>query len=146
MRTAIKSIKFNNKSMTLFIPKIFGFINGLIKKKKIFIEPNHLFEVKIFNSHQSTFLIKYSQKGQRLIEEALLGCWKKNIQIPQSEILKFQIFVTNPTENKKLKCNIEVNEFSDTKDIINTTKFSFFVGTTLDTWQWKSFEVKSILN
>jgi hypothetical protein len=58
----------------------------------------------------------------------------------------FQIFITNPTENKKLKCNIEVKEISDTTGIINITKFSFFVGTTLDTWQWKSFEVKSILN
>ena len=109
--------------MALFIPKIFGFVNDLIKKKKKFIEPNNLFEVKIFNSHQSTFLIKYSQKGQTLIEETLLGCWKKLIQVPQSEILKFQIYVTNPTENKKLKCNIEVNEISDTKDIINITKF-----------------------
>ena len=132
--------------MTLFIPKIFGFIHGLIKKKKQLIEPYHLFEVKIFNSHQSTFLIKYSQKGQTLIEETLVGCWKKLIQVPQSEILKFQIYITNPTQNKKLKCNIEVNEISDTKDIINITKFSFFVGTTLDTWLWKSFEVKSILN
>ncbi|MFN6320399.1 MAG: hypothetical protein ACK4YE_02470 [Bacteroidota bacterium] len=90
--------------------------------------------------------MKYSQNGQFVIDESMVGTWKKKIQVPISELLKFQVYISNPTENKKLKCQIEVNELSEENSAINTTKFSFPVGSTLETWEWKSFEVKSILN
>jgi hypothetical protein len=71
----------------------------------------------------------------------MVGTWKKLMQIPQAESLKFHIYITNPTENKKLKCQIEVNELTEENSVINTTKFSFPVGCTLESWVWKTFEV-----
>ena len=121
-------------------------LKNVFRGKKIFIEPVNLFEVHILTSHHSTYLVKYSQNGQFVIDESMVGTWKKKIQVPISELLKFQVYITNPTENKKLKCQIEVNELSEENTVINTTKFSFPVGCTLETWEWKSFEVKSILN
>jgi hypothetical protein len=126
-----------------------NFIAGLkriFNRKNIFVEPCHLFEVRIYTSHHSTYLIKYVQNGKSVVEESLTGCWKKVIQVPISEILVFQVYITNPTEIKKLKCNIEVNELSNENEVINTSKFSFQVGLSLPTWIWTPFQVKSILN
>lgn len=121
-------------------------LKNVFRGKKIFIEPVNLFEVHILTSHHSTYLVKYSQNGQFIIDESMVGTWKKKIQVPISELLKFQVYITNPTENKKLKCQIEVNEIAEDNRVLNTTKFSLPVGCTLETWEWKSFEVKSILN
>ena len=131
--------------MKLFNRKFIAVLKKVFIRENIFVEPYHLFQVGITTSHHSTYLVKYIQSGKAVIEESLTGCWKNVIQVPTEELLHFQIYITNPTENKKLKCNIEVNELSDENDIINTSKFSFQVGLTLETWKWKSFEVKSIL-
>jgi hypothetical protein len=131
--------------MKVFNQKFIDVLKKVLNRENILIEPYHLFQVRITTSHHSTYLVKYIQSRKAVIEESLTGCWTKVIQVPIEELLHFQIYITNPTENKKLKCNIEVNELSDDNDIINTSKFSFQVGLTLETWKWKSFEVKSIL-
>lgn len=118
----------------------------LINRKKIIIEQYNLFGVRIYTNHDSTFLVKYLQNGQDLIEETLVGSWEKSFKLSINEVLNFQVFITNPTKNKNLKCHVEVNEFSDEGIILNITKFSFQVRLTLDAWKWKQFEVKSILN
>ena len=132
--------------MKLFNQKFIAFLKRVFNRENIFVESHHLFEIRIYTSHHSTYLVKYIQSRKAVIEETLTGCWKKEIQVPIEEYLQFQVYLTNPTENKKLKCNIEVNELSDENEVINTSKFSFQAGLTLETWEWKSFEVKSILN
>ena len=132
-------MKFSFQNMISYLKNAFW-------RRNTFIEPVNFFEVHILTSHHSTYLVKYSQNGQFVIDESMVGTWKKKIQVPISELLKFQVYITNPTQNKKLKCQIEVNELSEENTVINTTKFSFPVGYTLETWEWKTFEVKSILN
>ena len=123
-----------------------SYLKNAFRRRNTFIEPVNLFEVRILTTHHATYLVKYSQNGRFVIDESMVGTWKKEIQVPISELLKFQVYITNPTQNKKLKCQIEVNELSEENTVINTTKFSFPVGYTLETWEWKTFEVKSILN
>ena len=132
--------------MKFSFQKMISDLKNAFRRKNIFIEPVNLFEVHILTSHHTTYLVKYSKNGQFVIDESMVGTWKKKIQVPITELLKFQVYITNPTENKKLKCQIEVNELSEENTVINTTKFSFPIGCTLETWEWKTFEVKSILN
>ena len=132
-------MKYFNKKIIVTLKRIFN-------RKDNLVEPCHLFEVRIYTSHYSTYLVKYIHCGKSVIEETLTGCWKKVIQVPKSELLNFQVYITNPTGNKQLKCQIDVNELIEENSAINTTKFSFPVGSTLETWEWKLFEVKSILN
>lgn len=131
--------------MKTFIQELTARLRKIFNSKKIFNEQDYNFGISIYTSHFASYQIKYIKNGYPVIEESLVSTWKIMLSVPLNDSLRFQVYVSNPTGNINLKCEIQVNEFSDSDTIISTQNFSYVVGATLDTWRWESFEVKSVL-
>lgn len=114
------------------------------KNKLVLFEYNKFIVNINTNSH---IMIRYPKKDYTpKIGECHSGDWSKTMNIIKNKILFIEVYVNNQKKIIDLLCEIKVEELNYDNEVINTSNFSFKIGTEIQNLKWTRFEIKSILD
>lgn len=121
------------------------FLNFL-KKRSNKIEYNK-FYVTIRTSSKTNFLIRYPRKdyGSR-IAECNSDNWERLLNVYKFKPLFVDLYVSNSKKIQNLECELIIEEINNDNEVINKKSEKFIIGTDLESWNWKKFQLESILD
>lgn len=122
--------------------RLIQILNNSTKK----VEYNR-FYITIRTNQKTNFLIRYPRKdyGSR-IAECNSDSWERLLNVYKFKPLFVDLYVSNSKKFQQLECELTMEELNNDNEVINKKIEKFPVGTDLETWNWKKFQLNSILD